>query len=113
MTKEQKEELVKMDWREVITKRKQIKDKSRQKPQTRMAGGKPNLTPSKERTGSPFDETDEDRKERQELANATRSDLMDKVMDLIGSYSEEQLIDLLIGTQGDIEVGAIQVRDNR
>ena len=34
-------------------------------------------------------------------------------MDLIGSYSEEQLIDLLIGTQGNIEVGAIQVRDNR
>lgn len=113
MTKEQKEELVKMDWREVITKRKQIKDKSRQKPQTRMAGGKPNLTPSKKRTGSPFDETDEDRKERQELLNATREDLMDKVMDVIGSYSDEQLMELLLGTQGDIEVGAIQVRDNR
>ena len=56
---------------------------------------------------------EEDRIERQELANATREDLMDKVMDVIGSYSEEQLIELLIGTRGDIEVGAIQVRDNR
>ena len=56
---------------------------------------------------------EEDKTERQELANATREDLMDKVMDLIGSYSEEQLIDLLIGTQGDIELGPIQVRDNR
>ena len=36
-----------MDWREVISKRKQIKDKSRQKPQTRMAGGKPNLLQAK------------------------------------------------------------------
>jgi len=113
MTKEPKEELVKMDWREVITKRKQIKDKSRQKPQTRMAGGNPNQKPLKgSRTGSIFD-MEEDRLERQELANSTREDLMDKVMDLIGSYSEEQMIDLLIGSQGNIEVGAIQVRDNR
>ena len=30
-----------MDWREIIIKRKQMRDKSRQKPQTRMAGGSP------------------------------------------------------------------------
>ena len=111
LIQEQKEELVKMDWREVITKRKQIKDKSRQKPQTRMAGGNPQDT-GKGRKGSIFD-MEEDRLEREKLASATREDLMDKVMDVIGSYSEEQLIELLIGTQGNIEVGAIQVRDNR
>jgi len=34
-------------------------------------------------------------------------------MDVIGSYSDEQLMELLLGTQGNIEVGAIQFRDNR
>jgi len=106
MTKEQKEGLVKMDWREIIIKRE-----NRKKPQTRIAGGNPKDS-GKGRTGSIMD-MEEDRIERQELANATREDLMDKVMDVIGSYSEEQLIELLIGTRGDIEVGAIQVRDNR
>ena len=108
MIKELKEGLVKMDWREIIIKRE-----DRKKPQTRIAGGNPNEKPMKgRRRGSIFD-MEEDKTERQELANATREDLMDKVMDLIGSYSEEQLIDLLIGTQGDIELGPIQVRDNR
>lgn len=111
MTKEQKEELVNMDWREVIIKRKQFRDRGRQKTQTRIAGGNPQDT-GKGREGSIFD-MEEDRLEREKLASATREDLMDKVMDLIGSYSEEQLIELLIGTQGNIEVGAIQVRDNR
>jgi hypothetical protein len=111
MTKERKEGLVNMDWREVIIKRKQIKDKTRQKPQIRMAGGNPQDT-GKGRKGSIFD-MEEDRLEREELANATRQDLIDKVMDLINSYSEEQLMMLLMGTQGNIEVGSIQVRDNR
>jgi len=108
-----------MDWREVITKRKQIRDRGRQKPQTRMAGGsRPSqaneqyLQNYSNRDDS-LDDVEEDRLEREELANATREDLMDKVMDLIGSYSEEQMIELLIGSQGNIEVGAIQVRDNR
>ena len=30
-----------MDWREVIIKRKQMRDKTRQKPQIRMSGGSP------------------------------------------------------------------------
>ena len=105
MTKEQKEELVNMDWRTIIKE-------ERKKPQTRIAGGNPNDKPKGRKRGTIMD-MEEDRAERQELANATREDLMDKVMDLIGSYSAEQLIDLLIGTQGDIELGPIQVRDNR
>tara|TARA_R100000951_G_scaffold116804_1_gene131256 strand:+ start:2206 stop:2526 length:321 start_codon:yes stop_codon:yes gene_type:complete len=106
MTKEQKEELVKMDWREVI------KSETRKKPQTRIAGGNPQDTGKGRRRGSIMD-MDEDRKERQELVNATREDLIDKIMDVIGSYSDEQLMELLLGTQGNIEVGAIQFRDNR
>ena len=112
MTREPKEGLVNMDWRELISKRKQIKDKSRQKPQTRMAGGNPKDTGKGRRRGSIMD-MEEDRLERKELLNATRQDLMDKVMDVINSYNEEQLMELLMGTLGDIEVGAIQVRDNR
>lgn len=100
-----------MDWREVIIKRKQIRDKSRQKPQTRMAGGNPQDS-GKGRSGSIMD-MEEDRLERQELLNATREDLTDKVMDLIGQMSDEEMINLLVGSQGNIEVGAIQVRDNR
>ncbi len=106
-----------MDWRTIIKEKRELdpnrfnRAPERRKPQTKLVGGKsPRLGRD---TGNPFEENDEDRMERQELANATREDLMDKVMDVIGSYSEEQLIELLIGTQGDIEVGAIQVKDNR
>jgi len=106
-----------MDWRTIIKEKRELdpnrhnRAPERRKPQTKLVGGKSARLGRD--TGNPFEENDEDRMERQELANATREDLMDKVMDLIGSYSEEQLIDLLIGTQGNIEVGAIQVRDNR
>jgi len=106
-----------MDWRTIIKEKRQLnpnrhnRPPERRKPQTKLVGGKsPRLGKD---TGNPFEETDEDRRERQELLNATRSDLMDKVMDVINSYDDEQLIELLMGTQGNIEVGAIQVRDNR
>lgn len=106
-----------MDWRTIIKEKREENPNrhnrapERRKPQTKLVGGKnPRLDKD---TGNPFEETDEERRERQELLEATRSDLMDKVMDVIGSYSDEQLIELLMGTQGKIEVGAIQVRDNR
>ena len=106
MIKELKEGLVKMDWREIIIKRE-----DRKKPQTRMAGGNPQDT-GKGRKGSIFD-MEEDRTERQELANATREDLMDKVMDMIGSMSEDELIDLLMTSQGEVEVLDIGVTNRR
>jgi hypothetical protein len=100
MTKEQKEELVKMDWRELISKRKQIKDKTRQKPQTRVAGGKPSLSP-KGRTDEPtFDAMFGE--ELDELAEMTREDLMDAVMDKIGQMSRKELIQILESTQGNL-----------
>ena len=109
-----------MDWREIINKKKQLKDKSRQKPQTRVAGGsRPSqvneqyLQHHSNRDDSDLDDMEEDRLEREELLNATRSDLMDKLMELVGSYDDEQLMELLLGTQGNIEIGAIQLRDNR
>jgi hypothetical protein len=108
-----------MDWREVIIKRKQIKDKSRQKPQTRMSGGSRPSQASEQYLQSysnrddSLDDVEEDRLERQELLNATREDLIDKIMDVIGSYNDEQLMELLLGTQGNIDVAAIQFKDNR
>ena len=111
MIKEQKEELVKMDWREIIIKRKQIKDKSRQKPQIRMAGGNPQDT-GKGREGSIFD-MEEDRLERKELANATREDLIDKMMKMVSVMSDEELIDILMASQGEVGLMGISIENRR
>ena len=45
-----------------------------------------------------------DSEDYDELAEETREDLMDKVMDKIGSMSKEELIKLLIDTQGELEM---------
>tara|TARA_R110001632_G_scaffold68066_4_gene159764 strand:- start:544 stop:906 length:363 start_codon:yes stop_codon:yes gene_type:complete len=118
MTKEQKEGLVKMDWREVIIKRKQIKDRSRQKPQTRMAGGsKPSQSNEQYLEHySNKDETDLDEHaddEMDRLANMTREDLEDKVLEMIDGLSKEQLLELLESSLGDIKVHNIEYDDNR
>ena len=105
MTKEQKEELVNMDWRTIIKE-------ERKKPQTRIAGGNPNDKPKGRKRGTIMD-MEEDRAERQELANATREDLMDKVMDMIGSMSEDALIDLLMTSLGEVEVRDIGIRKTK
>ena len=46
----------------------------------------------------------DDSEEYDELAEQTREDLMDKVMDKIGSMSKEELIKLLIDTKGKLEM---------
>tara|TARA_R100000482_G_scaffold110744_1_gene53081 strand:+ start:259 stop:576 length:318 start_codon:yes stop_codon:yes gene_type:complete len=100
MTEEQKGELVKMNWRELISKRKQIRDKSRQKPQTRMSGGTPSITPVGRTDEPTFDSMFGERLD--ELAEMTREDLMDAVMDKIGQMSKEELIQILETTQGNL-----------
>ena len=107
-----------MDWREVIIKRKQIKDRSRQKPQTRMAGGsKPSQSNEQYLEHySNKDETDLDEyadDEMDRLANMTREDLEDKVLELIDGLSKEELLELLESSLGDIVVQSIQYDDNR
>jgi hypothetical protein len=98
---EQKEELVNMDWRELISKRKQIKDRSRQKPQTRMAGGTPVDAKRKkiEPKGSLGDIFEED---MSELAEMTRTDIMDMAMERINQMSKQELIDMLERTEGQL-----------
>jgi hypothetical protein len=118
MTKEQKEGLVKMNWRTIIIKRKQIKDKSRQKPQTRMAGGsKPSQSNEQYlQHYSNKDETELDEhadNEMDRLANMTREDLEDKVLELIDGLSKEELLELLESSLGDIVVQSIEYDDNR
>ena len=106
-----------MDWRTIIKEKRELdpnrfnRAPERRKPQTKLVGGKsPRLGKD---TGNPFAETDEDRQERMELANATREDLMDKVMDMIGQYSEDELIDLLMTSQGRIKLDPLSIKDNR
>jgi len=101
MTKEQKEELVKMDWREIIIKRKQMRDKSRQKPQTRLAGGSPDDA-KRMRMGRKDSLDNVFEGEMDDLAEMTRGDLMDAVMDKIGQMSKEELMQILESTQGNL-----------
>lgn len=99
MTKEQKGELVKMDWREVILKNMQDRRK-RKKPQTRISGGKPNITPIG-RTDEPvFDSMFGERLD--DLAEMTREDLVDIVTEKIYRMSKEELIEILERTQGNL-----------
>lgn len=101
MIKEPKEELVKMDWRELIIKRKQIKDKTRQKPQTRMSGGSSDDA-KKIRMGRKDSLDNVFEGEMDDLAEMTRGDLMEAVMDKIGQMSREELIQILESTQGNL-----------
>lgn len=101
MIKEPKEELDKMDWRELIIKRKQVQDKSRQKPQTRMSGGSPDDS-KKIRMGRKDSLDNVFEGEMDDLAEMTRGDLMEAVMDKIGQMSREELIQILESTQGNL-----------
>ena len=88
-----------MDWREVILKNMQDR-RQRKKPQTRIAGGKPNITPVG-RTDDPLLD-DMFGEGLDELAEMTRKDLMDAIMDKIGQMSKEELIEILERTQGNL-----------
>lgn len=73
--------------------------------QTRIAGGNPIADlKQKEPKGdldSVFDE------EMEELAEMTRSDLMDMVMEKIGEMSKDELIELLTKTQGNLKEATV------
>ena len=89
-----------MNWRELISKRKQMRDKTRQKPQTRMSGGSPDAKRMRmEPEGSLEDIFEED---MSELAEMTRTDIMDMVMEKINQMSKEELIDMLERTEGQL-----------
>jgi len=115
LTEEQREELVKMSWENIIKQRDRkgkldrrgkINEKvssGRFKPikQTRLAGGNPssdmNPRGRMDNMDSMFDE------EMSNLAEMTRTDLMDVVMERIGEMSKDELISILERTQGSLE----------
>ena len=101
MTKEQKEELVKMDWREVIIKRKQMRDKTRQKPQTRMSGGSPDDA-KRMRMGRKDSLDNVFEEEMDDLAEMTRGDLYEVAIRKLNNMSKEELIKILEMTQGNL-----------
>ena len=89
-----------MNWRELISKRKQIRDKSRQKPQTRMSGGTPSITPVGRTDEPSFDSMFGERLDN--LAEMTREDLVDAITEKIYRMSKEELIEILERTQGNL-----------
>ena len=90
-----------MNWKEVVLKNMQGK-RNRKKPQTRISGGSPDDAKRMrmEPEGSLEDIFEED---ISELAEMTRTDIMDMVMDKINRMSKEELIDMLERTEGKLE----------
>ena len=93
-----------MNWTNIIKLRRE-EDESRvnrlperRKRKIPMSGGKEPLQ---------FKDTEEDSLDTDEydkLAEETREDLVNKVMDKIDSMSKEELIELLIDTKGKLEM---------
>ncbi len=81
--------------------------KTKRPIQTRMKGGNPaedlNI---KDRALGEEDlfqyEEESTREERERLAEMTRTDLMDALMDKIGGMSTQEIIDILVRTKGDL-----------
>ena len=102
-----------MDWREIILKDMQ-RNRNRNKQQVRLAGGNPQDSDKSSKGGKGnIMDMEEDRLEREELANATREDLIDKLMDMVGSMSDDQLIDILMTSQGEVGLMGIDIEDRR
>jgi hypothetical protein len=111
MIEEQKGELVNMNnWENIIKARvrpireldpeRRNRSPERRKPPVKVAGGKP--SPASGRMDEPtFDSMFGE--ELDELAEMTREDLMDAVMERIGSMSKEELIGILERTMGTLE----------
>jgi hypothetical protein len=109
MTKEQKEELVKMTWEKVLKESR--KDRNRnvfsQRTQddvrrTKLVGGK-----DEDKFGRIQDVKEEsldDDSYEKELAEMTRDDLLDAFIDAIDELSQDELIAILVKTQGDIKL---------
>jgi len=93
---------IKMSWEEVIkghrTRTGKTRTKKKKKQFHRREGERPRVTNT-----DPFLDDPELDEEEFYLAEKTREDLMDMVMDKIGQMSREELIALLIKTKGDLK----------
>ena len=96
-----------MTWRKIIKESRKDRDTDKDDDRgllsrrIKLVGGK-----DEDKFGriKDIEEDSLDFDEYDELAEGTREDLMDKVMDKIGSMSKEELIKLLIDTKGKLEM---------
>jgi hypothetical protein len=128
-----------MNWLSILKNKRSFKDlrqlreegvregKQRRKSPTPMSGGDPQ--PNKRRhtqaiaggteggfygdEKEPFDETEEDRYTRQSLANSTLFDLKDKVRSMLDNLTQDELIDILIASQGEVGILGIKLANRR
>ena len=127
-----------MNWLSILKNKRSFKDlrqlreegvregKQRRKSPTPMSGGDPRPNKSRHtqaiaggREGGyldekePFGDTDEDKFTRQSLANSTLFDLKDKVRNILDSLTQDELIDILIASQGEVGIMGIQLANRR
>ena len=112
-----------MDWRTRIKESRENNPNrhnrapERKKPQTKLVGGE-KRNKKAEYGGyygesEPFGDTEEDRFTREYLANSTRFDLMEKVQDMLDKLTDDELIDILITSQGEVGLLGIDIEDRR
>ena len=127
-----------MNWLSILKNKRSFKDlrqlreegvrqgKQRRKSPTPMAGGDPRQNKNRHtqaiaggREGGyldekePFGDTDEDNFTREYLANQTRFDLMEKIEDMLNDLTEDELIDILITSQGEVGLMGIEIANRR
>ena len=127
-----------MNWLSILKNKRSFKDlrqlreegvrqgKQRKKPPTPMAGGDPRKNKRRHTQAiaggteggyygesEPFEDTEEDKFTREYLANSTRFDLMEKIEDILDDLTDDELIDILVASQGEVGVMGIEIADRR
>lgn len=119
-----------MNWLSILKNKRSFKDlrqlreegirqgKQRRKSPTPMAGGDPRRNKKTEYGGyfgesEPFGDTEEDKFTREYLANSTRFDLMEKIENILDDLTDDELIDILVASQGEVGVMGIKIADRR
>jgi len=112
-----------MDWKELIKENRASNPNrhnrapERRKPQTKLVGG--DKRNKKTEYGGyygesePFGDTEDDRIKREWLASSTRFDLINKIRDLLDDLTEDELIDILVTSQGEVGLKGINIADRR
>ncbi len=127
-----------MNWLSILKNKRSFKNlrqlreegvrqgKQRRKSPTPMAGGDPRKNKRKHTQAiaggteggyygesEPFEDTEEDKFTREYLANSTRFDLMEKIEDILDDLTDDELIDILVASQGEVGVMGIKIADRR
>ena len=100
-----------MDWKEIFklsreddpSRRKRMP--SRRKPPVKQVGGKDYLDyPARYTADESFEDVYEDANEAEEyLSEMTRQDLIMEMIDKVNELSDEEIIDILVKTKGNLK----------